>query len=131
MNYFRTIGGKLIFAGVIALETVFAAGIWFMISVGLFPALGDWSSGLAFIVAPVEAVQRDVDYIRDVTEAYNELDELKDEQEARKQARKVKAPATARYRISAPQSRTRPLADPHLDTQAEQVSMNQNGQTSK
>lgn len=54
MNYFRTVGGTLILIAVIALEALFAAGIWYMIGIGLEPALGPgWSYVLATIVAPV------------------------------------------------------------------------------
>lgn len=57
MNYFRSFGGILILLGVIALETLFGAGIWFMISVGLSPALGAiYANWLALIVAPVIAI---------------------------------------------------------------------------
>src|SRR5437763_8545956 len=55
-NFFRTLGGALIFLGVAAVELLFAAGVWFMVSVGLAPALAGWSPILAFIVAPVIAV---------------------------------------------------------------------------
>ncbi len=57
MNYFKTAGGALILIGVIGLELLFAAGIWFMIAVGMTPALGDaWSLVLASIAAPVIAI---------------------------------------------------------------------------
>lgn len=57
MNYFRTLGGILTLLSVIALEALFAAGIWFMIGVGLQPALGlSWSYVLATIVSPVVAI---------------------------------------------------------------------------
>lgn len=54
MNYFKTVGGALILVAVIGLETLFSAGIWYMLSVGMYPALGSPVSGiLAFIVAPI------------------------------------------------------------------------------
>src|SRR5579885_2482623 len=54
MNYFKTVGGALILIGVIGLELLFAAGIWYMIAIGMTPALGDvWSIVLACIAAPV------------------------------------------------------------------------------
>lgn len=241
-NFFRTLGGSLIFLGVAAVEVLFAAGVWFMISVGLAPALGGWSPVLAFIVAPVIAImalvmfvygetlkriileyesvhgrdydedtgvytngtwsatkiigvikaivvvadtagilyrisleqnvsdtgkillfivleccavlpwfvghlvhivanrpvagiQRDVQYVKSITAAHNDLEDLQDEQKARKEARRKKIPATARYapsqQLPSPKSDTRPFADPHLDSQAEQVSLNQNGQINK
>lgn len=57
MNYFKTVGGILILIAVIGLETLFAAGVWYMISVGMEPALGNpWSGLLAGIVAPMIGV---------------------------------------------------------------------------
>lgn len=54
MNYFKTLGGALILIAVIGLEILFSAGIWYMISVGMVPALGDLGASLlALVVAPV------------------------------------------------------------------------------
>lgn len=54
MNYFKTVGGALILAAVIGLETLFSAGIWYMIALGMTPALGPLIAGvLGVIVAPV------------------------------------------------------------------------------
>lgn len=59
MNYFQTGGaGKwLILAIVGGLETVFAAGVWYMVGVGLAPALGLAAAEiLAWIVSPMIAL---------------------------------------------------------------------------
>ena len=57
MNYFKTAGGILILAAVIGLETLFSAGVWYMISVGMVPALGPVGADiLAAIVAPVVGI---------------------------------------------------------------------------
>jgi hypothetical protein len=53
MNYFKTAGGVLILIAVIGLETLFSAGIWYVISVGMTPALGPVGAPiLAALVAP-------------------------------------------------------------------------------
>lgn len=53
MNYFKTLGGVLILIAVIGLELLFSTGIWYMISVGFVPALGDLGAMiLGLLVAP-------------------------------------------------------------------------------
>ena len=53
MNYVKTIGGALVLIAVIGLEILFSAGIWYMVAVGMAPALGWLSGWLAGIVAPL------------------------------------------------------------------------------
>lgn len=64
MNYFKTVGGILILIATIGLETLFGAGIWYMIDVGMQPALGPvWSGLLALIVAPIIGIMAVVMFV--------------------------------------------------------------------
>lgn len=53
MNYFKTVGGILILVAVIGLELLFSAGVWYMVAVGMAPALGVLAGWLAALVAPL------------------------------------------------------------------------------
>jgi len=56
-RYFKTPGGILILSVVIGLSLLFGAGIWYMIAVGLLPALGVIGAYLlAWVVAPLVAI---------------------------------------------------------------------------
>ncbi len=64
MNYFKTVGGVLILLATIGLESLFAAGIWYMIAVGMYPALGSpFAYILAFIVAPIIGIMAIVMFV--------------------------------------------------------------------
>ncbi len=56
-HYFRSKWAIVVVIMMILLSSVFGAGVWYMIAVGMYQALGPWGAyGLASIAAPIVAI---------------------------------------------------------------------------